>query len=168
MRPLKPILGGGPLVLLAGCSRLPAALAPQGPAAERSAELFWLFAAVSAAVWLLVVIAVGVALARRRTIEERSAALVQLNRWRDAIAARIIAGATAVTAVILILFTAQSYFTGRSLADLAGNDPLTIEVTGRQWWWDVRYENAAPSRVLVTANEIHVPAGDTVLLKLES
>src|SRR3712207_6989128 len=36
---------------------------------------------------------------------------------------------------------------------------LTIRLTGHQWWWEVRYEDPSPSRVLTTANEIHIPVG---------
>ena len=36
---------------------------------------------------------------------------------------------------------------------------LTIEVTGRQWWWQVRYLSNDPSRIFTTANEIHIPTG---------
>jgi len=43
---------------------------------------------------------------------------------------------------------------------------LTIEVTGRQWWWQIRYLSADPSRSFTTANEIHIPAGVPVLFRL--
>ena len=43
---------------------------------------------------------------------------------------------------------------------------LTIEVTGQQWWWKVRYLDSDASRVLTTANEIHVPTGTTVRVNL--
>lgn len=43
---------------------------------------------------------------------------------------------------------------------------LTIEVTGHQWWWQVRYLNSDPSRVFTTANEIHIPAGVPVKFRL--
>jgi cytochrome c oxidase subunit 2 len=43
-------------------------------------------------------------------------------------------------------------------------DALTIEVIGHQWWWEVRY----PEQQLVTANEIHIPVGQPVTLKLTS
>jgi len=43
----------------------------------------------------------------------------------------------------------------------SGND-LTIEVIGHQWWWEVRY----PQLGITTANEIHIPAGQTVALQL--
>jgi cytochrome c oxidase subunit 2 len=39
---------------------------------------------------------------------------------------------------------------------------LTIEVVGHQWWWEFRY----PEYNLTTANELHVPVGRTVSLKM--
>jgi cytochrome c oxidase subunit 2 len=43
---------------------------------------------------------------------------------------------------------------------------LTLEVTGRQWWWQVRYVGADPTQSFTTANEIHIPVGQPVLVKL--
>lgn len=43
---------------------------------------------------------------------------------------------------------------------------LTVEVTGHQWWWQVRYLSQDPSQVFATANEIHIPTGQPVLFKL--
>ena len=40
---------------------------------------------------------------------------------------------------------------------------LKVEVTGHQWWWEYKYENG-----VVTANELHIPAGRPVLLELKS
>jgi cytochrome c oxidase subunit 2 len=39
-----------------------------------------------------------------------------------------------------------------------------VEVTGRQWWWEVRY----PESGVVTANEIRIPAGRPVRLVVTS
>jgi len=44
--------------------------------------------------------------------------------------------------------------------------PVTIEITGKQWWWKARYLSEDPSRILITANEIHIPTGEPVLLRL--
>jgi len=41
-------------------------------------------------------------------------------------------------------------------------DVLTVEVVGHQWWWEFRY----PEFNLTTANELHVPVGRTVSLKM--
>ncbi len=43
-------------------------------------------------------------------------------------------------------------------------DALLIEAVGRQWWWEFRY----PEFGIVTANEIHVPVGRTVDIRLTS
>ncbi len=40
---------------------------------------------------------------------------------------------------------------------------LDVVVRGWQWWWEFRY----PSLDVVTANELHLPAGRPVLLRLE-
>jgi cytochrome c oxidase subunit 2 len=45
-----------------------------------------------------------------------------------------------------------------------GKDALTIEVVGHQWWWEFRY----PEYNLTTANEMHVPVGRTVALRMGS
>src|SRR5919112_1682220 len=45
-----------------------------------------------------------------------------------------------------------------------GKDALTIEVVGHQWWWEFRY----PEYNLTTANELVVPVGRTVSLRMGS
>ena len=45
-----------------------------------------------------------------------------------------------------------------------GKEALTIEVVGHQWWWEFRY----PELNLTTANEMHVPVGRTVSLRMGS
>ena len=45
---------------------------------------------------------------------------------------------------------------------------LTLQVTGHQWWWEVRYVGAEPSRTFTTANEVHIPVGQPVRLELIS
>ncbi|MGI8955902.1 MAG: cytochrome c oxidase subunit II [Chthoniobacterales bacterium] len=39
-----------------------------------------------------------------------------------------------------------------------------IIITGHQWWWEARY----PKSGVVTANEIHIPAGAPLSIRLES
>jgi cytochrome c oxidase subunit 2 len=47
--------------------------------------------------------------------------------------------------------------------DIKGQKPDAV-ITGHQWWWEVNY----PSVNVTTANEIHLPAGKRILLKLLS
>jgi cytochrome c oxidase subunit 2 len=50
--------------------------------------------------------------------------------------------------------------------DQPTDDPnaLIVEVVGHQWWWEFRY----PDFDIVTANELHLPAGRTIDLRLTS
>jgi cytochrome c oxidase subunit II len=47
---------------------------------------------------------------------------------------------------------------------VAGEPALTVQVVGRQWWWQVRYAN----ELFVTANEIHIPTGVPVRIAVTS
>jgi cytochrome c oxidase subunit 2 len=50
-----------------------------------------------------------------------------------------------------------------------GKSPFTVEITGHQWWWEVNYVgNDGPSRNFTTANEIHIPTGQPVEVKLKT
>jgi cytochrome c oxidase subunit 2 len=78
--------------------------------------------------------------------------------------------ATAVTASILLLLVLMvaSFFTDRALARLPLKDAINIEVTAHQWWWTVKYVNGPVSETFETANEIHVPVGRPVLVRLKA
>ena len=74
--------------------------------------------------------------------------------------------------LVLTLRTLGAVVVPSSAGSLIENAPradeLVIEVTGRQYWWEVRYLDGTPSNVFETANEIRVPVGRTALLRLRS
>ncbi len=76
--------------------------------------------------------------------------------------------ATAITMVILWVFLFLDFGTQRALASLGAEAPLTIELVGHQWWWEVQYVDSSPQRRITTANEIHIPVGRPVLVKTAS
>jgi cytochrome c oxidase subunit 2 len=45
-----------------------------------------------------------------------------------------------------------------------GQAPLKVEVIGHQWWWEFRY----PELGITTANQLHVPVGRTVDLRMKT
>ena len=57
--------------------------------------------------------------------------------------------------IVLALTTARTVFQIQARPKPEG--ALEVTVIGRQWWWELRY----PSLGIVTANELHVPAGST-------
>jgi cytochrome c oxidase subunit 2 len=45
---------------------------------------------------------------------------------------------------------------------------VQIEVTGHQWWWELGYRGASPSDNFTSANELHVPVGRPVVIRLKA
>jgi cytochrome c oxidase subunit II len=78
----------------------------------------------------------------------------------------VVSLATAFTVLILFGLTVVSVSVGRIVsASIAPAGSLTIEVTGTQWWWKVRYASDDPRRILQTANEIHIPVGQPIAIR---
>lgn len=150
---------------LQGCSGWQSALDPKGPAASELAWLIWFFTGLCAVVWVLVMVALAVPLTMR---SRQLAEPLALDAGADGRKLRVVMIAVGLTAVILVGLTLLSFFANRTLAAIGSDAALTIRVTGHQWWWEVRYEDATPSRILTTANEIHIPAGEPVRLLLSS
>jgi cytochrome c oxidase subunit 2 len=77
-------------------------------------------------------------------------------------------GCVTTTVFVLFVLLLMSVRAGGAVAPPDSKAALTIKVTGAQWWWRFEYEDALASRMVVTANELHIPAGRPVLLKLRS
>jgi cytochrome c oxidase subunit 2 len=80
---------------------------------------------------------------------------------------RSLTGWTALIAAGLVVLTTVSFLVDRSLAE-AGPGPLKIKVTGNQWWWLIEYEGDLPSENVLTANELHLPAGRPAVIELRA
>jgi cytochrome c oxidase subunit 2 len=69
-----------------------------------------------------------------------------------------------IPTLLVIIFLYLNIKTINSVEpDTKGQTPDAV-ITGHQWWWEASY----PSANVITANEIHLPAGKRVLLKLLS
>ena len=152
---------------------LQSALAPAGEQAARIAQLWWVFLWVLTAVFVIVASFLFFAILRsRREPRESAAELVALipEEGSERRASRIVIAALIATVAILFALLLYDFFTGRAIyAITSAPDPLIIKVTGHQWWWEVEYENEAePSKMLTTSNELHVPVGKAVKLELQS
>ena len=146
------------LPLVAACTEdSPSILTPSGPSAERIEGLWWFMFAIAAGVVAFVTALLVFATLRRR----RGIAGEEEPGWTKGL---IVGGGIVFPIVVLSVLWA---FTLRDVADLSSppEDPsVRIAVDGRRWWWEVRY----PELGIVTANEIHVPVGQTVQLVLTS
>ena len=121
------------VLLLGGCA---GALDPAGPVAARQRWLF-LVAVVTATVIALVVAGLTVRALRSRT------GLADGNRF-------VLVGGLVMPTVVLMAMMGVTFTV---LAEEVPGDQLVVEVTGHQYWWEVRY----PDGDVVTANEIHIP-----------
>jgi cytochrome c oxidase subunit 2 len=152
------------VLVLSGCSGWQSALDTQGPQADALGRLFWIFLGVLAAVWITTMAALLLALRRRRPIGEDPLATHALTERRMTV---VVSAAVALTFVIVVALTGLSY--GGQKALFSHKDgAITLKITGRQWWWEVVYEDSEPYRSFTTANEIRIPVGEKVLIKLES
>jgi cytochrome c oxidase subunit 2 len=73
------------------------------------------------------------------------------------------------TGISTIALFGSLLWTVAVLAEINGppsKPAVTIEITGQQWWWSARYMSDDASRVITTANEIHIPVGQPVRIKL--
>lgn len=145
--------------LLAGCAGQPSPLDPKGPDARQTANLWWLMFAVAAVVFIVVTVLLLIAIIRARRAQ------AEVNPYpqdRRALVLVIIGGAV-IPAVVLIVLMSLSVMTERAGASPAGGRG-TVEVIGHDWWWEVRY----PDQKVVTANEVHIPVGEPMLVKVTS
>lgn len=66
--------------------------------------------------------------------------------------------APAIIVIVLFIFTVR---TMNSISNVPPGN-LTVKVTGHQWWWEFEYEELG----IISANELHIPVGQTVNVKL--
>lgn len=143
--------------LVAGCGDdSPSALDPSGPSASRVAGLWWLMLVLATLVAVAVLGFIGVALVRGRGTEGGRPSRITDNGF-------ILVGGIAVPVVILAVLAVATVVVTNDITDEA-DDPLIVEVTGERWWWRVGY----PEQEIDTANELHVPVGRPVEVRLES
>jgi cytochrome c oxidase subunit 2 len=110
--------------------------------------------AVAVAVYVLVAAMVVIGVLRRRAAEpEEGGDRTGFVWWGGIVMPIVILGVLA-------------YLTVSTTTALGRNAPsnLEIDVTGHDWWWEVRY----PESGLRTANEVHIPVDRTVELRLHS
>lgn len=168
-RAVRQSLVTGVALVLGGCAgHQQSALDAAGPGAGKTEALWWFFFGVLGVVFLIVLIVMFWALMRRsRGFEQEPLEATHApSAETEARLTRTVAGATVLTVVILFVLLVSSVSTGRAISSMAlEKNSLTVEVTGNQWWWSVRYLDDNASEVVTTANEIHIPVGRPVMIR---
>ncbi len=146
------------------------ALDPAGPTAGRIDSLTRLMIYLLSAIYIVVMIVLALAVFRRRRHASSAGDVIPPEHESEKRLSRSVTGAVVLTGMILFVLLISSYLVGRAiyLTPDKSQNAFVVEVNGRQWWWDVRYNSSDPSQIVTTANEIHIPVGRPILLRLGS
>jgi cytochrome c oxidase subunit 2 len=133
--------------MLAGCAGPLSTLAPDGPASNSIATLWWVMLA-GAAVLFVLVLGIFVLVIRR----PGWGSSVSPGRW-------IVLGGLVLPAIVLFPLIVYALVAGERLLPLPGRTPPRIEAEGQQWAWSFRYPDHGG---VMTKNVLHMPAGTPV------
>jgi cytochrome c oxidase subunit 2 len=165
--PLAPL----PLLAVSGAAAGASFQSVWEPAGAQSAHVhaLWMFMLVLCVVaFIAVFVAFAVAIWRAPRVTQASEPQTSRTTGVERGARRVVTIATAVSVAGLLSILVASVITDRAIASLPLKDGLVIEVTGQQWWWQATYYAGDPARTFETANELHIPVGRPVVLKLQS
>ena len=155
-------LGGGGA--LTGCSSVQPLLEPRGPVAAAIAELGTWAAAAAVLVSAVVIGMLLVPVVRAwRSRDEPPPLRLPMKELPFALTAGAL-----IPALVLGGFYVYNLRTLSAVTRPPVTPGLTVEVTGHQWWWEVRYPSEHPDRIVETANEIHIPVGRPVRFTVRS
>jgi len=147
------------VAVLSACDRAQSALAPaadESRAIERAWELMlW----ICGPMVVLVLLALGCALWRKRGDGDRPAS--DRTLWLGLV------GFTVLITGLLTVLGARSHGQDR-LRHGSLDDPVIVRITARQWWWQVEYLGADRTRQFTTANELHLPVDRPARIELRS
>jgi cytochrome c oxidase subunit 2 len=143
------------LALVACGGGSPSTLDTHGSSAKEIAGTWWLMFGLAVFVYVVVAGFILAAVVRGRRGTARP------SRISDN--AFVWVGGIIVPAMILIVLGVVTIDTGRALRQPSKN-PLVIDVASKQWWWAVTY----PQQGVTTANEIHLPVGEPIEVRLTS
>ena len=154
-------------LLLCACQSYQSAFAGAGVEDRQFLILFWIFLAICAAMYVLVIAFLLAGILRRRRGE---ANVVESGRHHqsDPLLRPGLIGWSALIATGLTALAIASFVADRTMANAAAHERLSITVTAKQWWWDVQYNSSDPSKTLQTANELYLPVGVPVRITLHS
>ncbi|MEX2497021.1 MAG: cytochrome c oxidase subunit II [Woeseia sp.] len=147
----------GVMLAAAGCQGIQSALDPAGPNAREIATLWWAMAAAAALIFALVLGSLLYAVYGRGPMRAR---IKPMNL--------IIGGGIILPVVVLTVLVPFNIKVASGVTEPRAENTMTIRVHGRQWWWDVEYDDRASGVRFTTANEIWLPLNEPVEIILTS
>lgn len=133
---------------------LQSVLHPAGPDAGIISQFAWVLFAGGAVIFVAVMALMVLSL-------RRGARPVTPRWW-------IFGAGFAFPVVVLSALLIWSTWRSAELTPQTSKGALSIGVTAKMWWWEVRYHDPASGREIASANEIRIPVGRPVYLGLSS
>ncbi|MBV9888745.1 MAG: cytochrome c oxidase subunit II [Acidobacteria bacterium] len=143
------------------------ALDPVGPRALHIEHLFWFIFWICLFVFVVVNVLFWYGAKRRVLAGENPRGIIE-NPDGDRKAAWGVGFAVAFTVVVLFTVLFLSLRASRVVQATSAENPVTIEITGHQWWWEVVYPDSQSDLQISTANEIHVPIHERIAVVTKS
>jgi cytochrome c oxidase subunit II len=137
-----------------------------GVRAQHILPLTWFTLSVSIAVCAVIALLLWIAVQRKRAPRGTDIANVKIERGGDGL--QWIKIGLIVSAVPLLVTLVWTMFALTAIAGPPANPALVLDISAHQWWWGVHYSGAQPADAFDTANEIHIPTGEPVLLRLHA
>ena len=136
-----------------------------GPRAQATLPLTWFTLAVSVTVCIIIAVLLLIAVKRARSLKGVSEmSSVPIERGRSG--SHWISIGLILSSIPLAVTLVWTMLTLAAIAGPPESPGLVVDVTGRQWWWEVHYSSPHPEENFATANEIHIPVGVKVLVRL--
>jgi cytochrome c oxidase subunit 2 len=130
--------------------------------------LYWVTFWILFAVFVLVVAAFTRAGAKTHVDASHPLPILEKDEEAERRSGWAVGTALGVTVVTLFVILVLSVVTGKRVEGLTSKNPVTIQITGHQWWWEVTYPNPQADQTVTTANEIHVPVGVPIVVLTNS
>lgn len=160
----RSVLAPGAACLVASCAGWQSSLNAQASQSEEIKFILLIFVAVAVVIWVAVMTVMLFGLLRRKRRAEHP---LDVHEGFERRAGRVILVAGVATTVTVLVLSVVSYGAQRTVF-ASEPDPVTIKITGHQWWWQVQYQADTPGLSFTTANEIRVPVSKPVTVELES
>jgi cytochrome c oxidase subunit 2 len=119
-------------------------------------------------VFALIVVVLAVAVWRAPRATERTTPDLAPHATKESALRRSVGYAVAGSSVLLFVLLFASFVADRAIATLPLDGAVHIDLTGHRFWWEARYDPGEPALAFSTANELHVPVGRPVVMRLRA
>jgi len=127
--------------------------------------LTWATLTISTLVVVIILVLLWIAVSRARASGgDRETRAVPVERGTSG--KRWIGIGVAISSIPLLLTLVWTMVALANISRTPSSSALVIDVTPHQWWWEVQYGSREPSQIFTTANEIHIPVGVPVRVRL--